>query len=548
MERGNGMADHNLKEFRIFGGPGCAKTTSAAKQIKRAVEKYGPDMVLCSSMTRTAAREIANRDTGVDENNVGTLHSLCYRRMEKPKIAETIIGEFNEAHPEFYIGKGGGKAETSMDDGLFFDPSSVTQPGDEAMTAYNLFRSRLHPRSEWPVRVQRFADVWADFKTQTHSMDFTDLLEHALNWTQAPSGCKVAFIDEAQDLSALQFKLVRHWSQYMESLVFLGDDDQAIYDFAGGDPSHLYNDDIPEENKFFLKQSYRLPRNIYIKALEWIDGCSNRQKKFFDCRNDDGEVINLKHSHWRAPQGIIQHIRDDVDAGRSVMILAACTFMLPPIINEMRDEGMMFHNPYRKSQGAWNPLSAAKGSASARLALYWKTDPTGLSPEWTHRELELFTGVIKTKGVLKRGAKKQIAALAKAEPDARATDLVKYFEPGVLMDAWPPTLDWIRPRILDSKHSSMQFPLRIIDEHGVKGLTATPKITVGTIHSVKGGEADSVYLFPDISRDAAVAWGRRDPETVAQRDSIRRVFYVGMTRARHKLTLIPPHGPLHVKL
>ena len=54
---------------------------------------------------------------------------------------------------------------------------------------------------------------------------------------------------------------------------------------------------------------------------------------------------------------------------------------------------------------------------------------------------------------------------------------------------------------------------------------------VGTIHSVKGGEADVVYLFPDLSQAGAAQYERSG----APHDSVIRLFYVGATRARETL-------------
>jgi superfamily I DNA/RNA helicase len=58
-----------------------------------------------------------------------------------------------------------------------------------------------------------------------------------------------------------------------------------------------------------------------------------------------------------------------------------------------------------------------------------------------------------------------------------------------------------------------------------------PKVVVGTIHSVKGGQADVVYLFPDLSQGGDAQYNRGG----AARDSVIRVFYVGLTRVREKL-------------
>ena len=59
----------------------------------------------------------------------------------------------------------------------------------------------------------------------------------------------------------------------------------------------------------------------------------------------------------------------------------------------------------------------------------------------------------------------------------------------------------------------------------------TPQVVVGTVHSVKGGQADVVYLFPDLSLAGDANYQRFGPS----RDSVIRVFYVGITRARETL-------------
>jgi superfamily I DNA/RNA helicase len=78
---------------------------------------------------------------------------------------------------------------------------------------------------------------------------------------------------------------------------------------------------------------------------------------------------------------------------------------------------------------------------------------------------------------------------------------------------------------------------------GPRTLVETPQVVVGTIHSVKGGEADVVYLFPDLSRagDASLNRGGAD------RDAVIRLFYVGMTRAKHKLYICQPESPMAIR-
>jgi superfamily I DNA/RNA helicase len=99
-------------------------------------------------------------------------------------------------------------------------------------------------------------------------------------------------------------------------------------------------------------------------------------------------------------------------------------------------------------------------------------------------------------------------------------------------------------RLMPSVASRVRFPADVATYGGVAALKEAPKIIVGTIHSAKGGEADVVYLFPDLSRAGSRNYERYGP----LRDSVIRLFYVGMTRARDTLYICPQEGPLAARL
>src|SRR4051812_2212536 len=86
----NGRRDHGVTtEYRIFGPPGAGKTTNLTRQIHRAVERFGPDSVLVTSFSRTAAAELAGRDLPIAPDRVGTLHSHCWHALGGPEVAES---------------------------------------------------------------------------------------------------------------------------------------------------------------------------------------------------------------------------------------------------------------------------------------------------------------------------------------------------------------------------------------------------------------------------------------------------------------------------
>ena len=76
-----------------------------------------------------------------------------------------------------------------------------------------------------------------------------------------------------------------------------------------------------------------------------------------------------------------------------------------------------------------------------------------------------------------------------------------------------------------------------MDRNGIEVLQKEPRVIVGTIHSVKGGEADNVIVFPDLSPKWLELMERSGWEG---RDSVLRLFYVALTRARKRLIVGDP--------
>jgi hypothetical protein len=80
-------------------------------------------------------------------------------------------------------------------------------------------------------------------------------------------------------------------------------------------------------------------------------------------------------------------------------------------------------------------------------------------------------------------------------------------------------LDWWCAHISAAYRNRIQFPASVVARRGTEALVEEPKVVIGTIHSVKGGEADVVYLFPDLSRAGADQYQIAGPP----RDSVIRV-------------------------
>lgn len=526
-------AEEITQEFHVYGPPGTGKTTRAANDIAQAAEKYGPEKILVSSFTRAAATEIASRDIEIPKSNIGTLHSLAWRQLGQPQLAELKIKEFNETHPSLVLSE----HKATVDEHAELNGRSNA---DRLLADYQLRRNRMEVRELWPQPIQQFAILWEQWKQENEYFDFTDLIESVRGISPGYSRC--GFVDEAQDLSALEWQLVRRWAQSMDFLILYGDDDQTIHSFAGADASHLIAHDLPLDHKRFLKQSHRLPRTIHERALTWIKTLSDRQEKEFAPCDREGSVEQVQ-GNWRAVNAVLDDLERELEQGRSVMILASCSYMLDGFVRELRNRKLAFHNPYRRTRGDWNPISNAAGSTANRISAYLE-GTKDLVPSWTVGQLRMWIELINLRGVFRRGAKQEILRIFETKPSyvPEPEELHRWLDG----DPWgwdPATLEWLLQHAKPAKKQAMEYVAGIIKHGDLDNLTR-PRIVIGTIHSVKGGEADVVYLAPDLSREGWISWSRSG----TARDTVIRTFYVGMTRARAKLKVLKAASPLSINL
>lgn len=536
------------REFRCYGPPGCGKTTWLSRQAENAAKTYGGDAVVIASLTRAAAAEVGGRKTNVPDKNVGTLHSHAFHSLDRPRIAESKEGlvEWNE-----HVGS----VRDKLGNSKVFDPENPPidgsidySEGDRLLSEMGVYRQRMTPRELWRLPVQRFAQKWDDFKAQTGRLDFTDLIEHAIeNCEKHYLNPAVFLLDEAQDMSKLEMTLARQWGRHTQTFVIVGDPWQNLYQWRGSDPEAFTAGDVAGVK--ILDQSYRVPAAVQAYSVDWISKIVRDGDVFptYKPRDEVGEVLVQPHT-WGYPDPLIREFEGEIEKGRSVMLLASCTYMLNPIIATLRERGIPFHNPYRVTHGGWNPL---RYSDRVLAFLRPSAEASGDRAQvWSLEDLAKWTEVLAAKGTMPRGAKSMIEgriAMIEARPRfdreelAAPLDLqwvLSQFEEAHHDSIFDMDLDWLLDHTRESRRRVIEYPVAVAKKYGVQALAQEPKVIVGTIHSVKGGQADSVYVFPDLSHQGMEGFMRPGPT----QDAIYRQFYVAFTRARQKLVLLSPHG------
>lgn len=529
---------HSTNTYCVIGPPGCGKTHSIAQSIQRNIPLYGETGIIVCSLTKTAAREASGR-VGLPHSQVGTLHHFARQAIGGGMdVAESHIDEWNKEFP--FLKVGSDSVNDDIDD-VTYDMRVCQSDGDKTMSKMNLLRARCVSREAWPSDVRLFSKKWDEWKQAMGYIDFADMIEIAANDTvQAPGAPRLIYLDEAQDSSIAESRLLANWGKAVHKLVIVGDPLQSLYEWRGATPEEFFPPDQPAERKHVLAQSYRVPDAVRQAAIRWVSGMKGYQPEPYHPRKDEageqvaGSARHLDESLQR-PDEILNIISK---TSGTVMILASCGYMLNPVIAALREAGIPFHNQYRRKNGAWNPLHGRGVTGRDRL-LSFVDPPFG---QWSMSDVKKWASVLASDGIINRGCKKEIELADDDTPPHEITGTLidQWFAPDAIEKIAAMDARWWFNHLSPAKKRGAEFPLHILEKSGIQALSEQPRVTVGTIHSVKGGEADTVILAPDLSRAGYEEYDMRHP-------GVWRLFYVGMTRARENLILLSASGKMAVE-
>lgn len=491
-----------MKKGKIRGCPGAGKTRYLLELITRAAEKYSPERIGAISYTNASVEEMKSRARikmdldGSQTSNIRTIHSHCFNLLgvRKDMIAETHINEFNDEYPDFQIS---GQKLDSLD--VYNDFN--TKRNDLLFAEMNVMRNRMIPESHWNIDVRAFWQSWQSWMLESGYIDFTGMLERILMLRRTPD-IDVLFIDEAQDMSMLQARVTELWAQQTVSSIWVGDPDQSIFRFAGSEPE-AFNTLDAEWNKY-LSRTYRLPRSILEFCGGILDKMTNRQVMDIETDKEGGEVIFSHEPDFTLPG--------------SHMIITRCNYQLKRWTELLRKSELLWHNPYRASDKTWNPAGTKSYKAARLYSRLMKGGYLNL------QELRALSEATISRGNLQRGAKTEIAGIDRLEEDVDIFTIGKYGFLDEFMRDDKPLGEKLKLTGLAGE-MVLQTPGLVERE---------PNIIIGTIHSVKGGEADNVWVDCELPYNVRKSISR---DEVARNDELR-VFYVACTRSRNRLGLI----------
>ena len=491
--------------FRIFGPPGTGKTTTLLDMVDRALEAgTNSHRIAFVAFTRKAAHEA--RDRAAKRFNLDPKEDLPYfRTLHSLALAQTDIRVEQIMQHEDY-------KELSSQIGYSFSGSSTNVDtvadnllaNDPVLGLINLARLRkISLRDQYNqsnidldwMLVLFISKALKEFKETRNKYDFTDML--VLFAESADKYCPrfdLTFLDEAQDLSPLQWDIAHALDRKSEKMYVAGDDDQAIYRWAGADVDQFINLEGGSET---LSQSFRIPKKVHSIADKISRRMSKRFPKQYKPKDEEGLV------KW------IYSINEiDMDKG-TWMILSQAGYMLSPVKHDLRSNGYLFSHMGHRSISE-KISSAVNGWEQMRKG---KTITGDVA-----RNIYSF---MSTGDRVKRGFKK-LANLSD-EDEVSLADLQEHF--GLLVGD-----DLIWHEAMNKMPETDRAYITKLLRKGEK-FNGEPRIAVSTIHGSKGGEAENVVLFTDISPAA-------DADMRINADDIHRTFYVGVTRTKKNLYIV----------
>jgi DNA helicase-2/ATP-dependent DNA helicase PcrA len=474
----------------ILGPPGSGKTTTLLQIIEDEANAGVPlSEIAYVSYTKIAVEDAAKRfsDSG-DMPYFRTIHSLAYKELGIARedvfrgydwklfsdiVGESVTGQSGNHDLAFYGSNGDNYLR-------IIDYARNTRKTLE--DAYH----ELDEQVDW-FALKRFSDTLDEYKKKSGKVEYSDMLLDYIREGR-PVDVRVAVIDEAQDLTAAQWGVVRKAFANAERIYICGDDDQAIYKWSGADVDTFLG---LSNDPRVLSHSHRLSEPIHAMANRVAGRISKRYAKNYTSAAHPGFI-----NHYHEPESI-----DLTQYPGKWFLLGRNRYTVEKLEAYVRNYGI---NYTMHDRPAIIP-------SDVETMYLWEKLRKG-----------------KVSGIKAVQVRSLMKALNLAAPLLR--ELKEYeFEDLDLPKAWR-NLPWYKA-LQGIPPERIEFYLECLRRG--EDLRKPPRIHLKTIHGVKGAEADHVMLLTDVSAKTSRAY------TLAP-DNEHRVFYVGITRAKTGLHIILP--------
>jgi DNA helicase-2/ATP-dependent DNA helicase PcrA len=583
----------------VLAGPGSGKTRVLTHRTAFLIGKkeVQPYQILAVTFTNKAASEMEDRISDLlgqqtQGLTLGTFHATCARilRIESEHLPVNANYVIFDADDQIKVVKQ--VLEDLNLDSKRYRPQSIH-------SSISAAKNELYLPEEFPINTYRdeiVARVYQSYQKillTSNALDFDDLLlwMALLLKENKPIREKYArryqqiLVDEFQDTNMAQYSLLKGLASYHKNIFVVGDSDQSIYRWRGADYRNVkrFEEDFPDAEVILLEQNYRSTQNILDTAMAIIDKNSNRTPKNLFTDRGVGERITIQEAYDEREQAqfVVDTIIGQVAKKRASLADFAVMYRTNAQSRQIEEAFLSANLPYKLvgAQRFYGRREVKDLIAYLRLIVN-PDDSFSLS-----RIINTPSRLIGTKtfAELITAAQKfdlspghlllQLAEENPPELDSFSTAAAKRLRSfGILMAKWHSQYENIPPvemvdQILDDisyrsyiedgsedgfdRWENIVELKRLASEYQSVGLfsfledialvsdqdTLDPNLevpTLLTLHSAKGLEFNQVMILG--LNDGLLPHQRSfdDPEAMEEE---RRLFYVGITRAKDRLYL-----------
>ena len=540
------------RRIAVAAGPGTGKTKTLIARVLYLLEQrnVAPGEITAVTFTNQAAKELKERLTlqlgskrNIARMHIGTFHSICLDFLKKQGrkifLADTsVLTEIAKS--------------LCVEYGLSCTPVQLLNQLSLAKTRAVSGQEELLPQ------------LLQSYQERLHSQglyDFDDLLTETIKicreshesrkkqtWER---GFSYLMVDEFQDISPIQYELIREWNKNGKELFVIGDPDQSIYGFRGSDSRCFtkMTEEYPETRRISLENNYRSTGHILESALAVISNNPGMERKLKPWK-EKGVPVRVVEASSRGSEAVFAAKEINRLVGGMDMLEAQDYFEQKGVSGQrsFRDIAVLYRThhqarllekclqkegiPYivRGREGFLeNPL--VQGTISFFCSLSEPEHPVyreeAVKKLWNLEDSQISSGIYE-------------------ETAARYEKKWKRTKPQKLIQQWAEDLNLAEDKNLQMLadmaifyNSTQEFldAVRLGEEGDLKRCGGKSyhgdAVSLMTLHASKGLEFPVVILF-GMEKGEVPLEREENPADVEEE---RRLFYVGMTRAREELLL-----------
>ncbi|MDU5535082.1 Putative ATP-dependent DNA helicase yjcD [Anaerococcus octavius] len=573
-EKQKQAANHKNGPCLVLAVPGAGKTTMLLERIKMLENQIDPSHILSLTFSKTQALDMKNRfeSEGDIKSNFMTIHAFCYliirnyykKTHRKLKILESD-NEYNKYNliQQIYYDING-KVMSSEDLKNFFIEIGYMK---------NSMADISYLKKSQVKNIEKIYKAYEDFKKQKSYIDFDDMQIIALiilnqNYKLlrlVKNKYKYIQLDEGQDTSLLQFKIIEKIVHPENNLMVVADDDQSIYSFRAAEPDYLLNfkSIYPNAKLITMDENHRSQANIVKAANNFIIQNQKRYtKNLFTSKNATSKVYK---KYAKDSKDSFSYILKNIDPNKTNAIVFRNNISALNLISFLMEKDIAFtiNNPSidffdsKILSDMVNIINFSKDFYNVELfsEIYYMVN-TYLSKEEIEKlDLKAINYTVfdylheyisdeKAYGLLRK--EKEFKNLRTMNLDKQISYIYnkmgyrdyikmfsnKYYEVVINKDLYVESMINFTKDLKDLN----EFYKKIEEFERILNKNNESNIILSTIHKSKGLEYDNVFIIDLVKGEFPLIYDYKNRENRLEEE--RRMFYVAMTRARDNLHLI----------